>query len=1039
MKKKLRKTVPFMLSAMVVASMAVTPVMAAGTNDAPKNVESAEVSGFMTEIMALKFSDTDWLNAVNGVSVNGTEYTKGTINSWGSNGNLWEVNSVTGAYGDYTALKLVNPSTYPATIKISANGYKDLTIKVKKDTSVYPYTYKTTVVPDSGDTTAANYTATVQASENGKLTISSEKNLKEGDVVTVTATPDENYETDTITVTGESGKSVEVTSSGSYYTFKMPSENVKVSAVFKVKPTSGNKKADINLIGIDKDFFGSHLEFTFNGIENYVKSIMDIKVNGTSWTEKTYNVSLGGQYYKDIYNNKLIFAAKDYSSSPTIPVLKSGDVITISANGYDDLTLKFVIDKDGNASLEENDGKGDPYDLHVKIDGSFEAAVSGQKDYDGVSSASVGGASSNNNSSVKVYGALVSKDTKPTESDWEESDNFSKIKLDGNKCKVNIVPDTENGTPVGSDSGMEGVYMTISSSLTLKGTPKDPGTYLISVSVTDKEGRTATSNALPFRIYSGNESLSERLTTDNLKRYNSGLYAWDIMEPWAIKNFGSNVEGEKESVRVPEELEAWFGSHESGKYGYLGYDLPWKEVINGDIPQTLYIPKGCNLTLVNMEVLSSVRIVVENGGKLTLSGSVIQGIVDVRDGGTFSMNYDSYSKTFTTGSSICGQLRLEDGATLENAAIYSHANYLANGNLTDRNTSAPVVTATGNTTIKGHVFIKGADDGDGIGQTALQTDGTLKLEDGAVLVATGGEGIINENAGGTAIDIKDGRITGNGKLVAIGGKTFWGDGGNAVIGNGTIETASAFLQGATGSAARKREAGKAIGNNIKVITSDLHIKDGEVSENYGTDDILSDLYWKNGIDSTPPLDKYITAAVKNNLSLEGSMDKIYDGKASDTPVVKSGNNILTEGTHYLLTFKDSEGNELSEVPINSGTYTITVSGLGTYAGMVLHDTYTISPDITEPPVISDSENNITPSDSKTANNDTDNSYKNISLADNNGTDKNTIHKTNYAESVEKNQNIPKTGDHINTVLWIILSVISLGVLAGVGAVIKKRK
>ncbi len=30
------------------------------------------------------------------------------------------------------------------------------------------------------------------------------------------------------------------------------------------------------------------------------------------------------------------------------------------------------------------------------------------------------------------------------------------------------------------------------------------------------------------------------------------------------QNFGSNVDGETESVRVPKDLEAWFGSHESG-------------------------------------------------------------------------------------------------------------------------------------------------------------------------------------------------------------------------------------------------------------------------------------------------------------------------------------------------------------------------------------------------------------------------------------------------------------------------------------------
>ena len=139
----------------------------------------------------------------------------------------------------------------------------------------------------------------------------------------------------------------------------------------------------------------------------------------------------------------------------------------------------------------------------------------------------------------------------------------------------------------------------------------------------------------------------------------------------------------------------------------------------GTIPQTLYIPDGCDLTLTNMKVLSSVRIVVEKGGKLTLNDSVVQGIIDLKDGGTFSMNYDAFNEEFTTGASICGQLRLEDGAVLENAAIYSHANYLANGNLTDRTTSEPVVTATGNVTIKGNVYIAGDDAGSEIGQTAF--------------------------------------------------------------------------------------------------------------------------------------------------------------------------------------------------------------------------------------------------------------------------------------------------------------------------------
>lgn len=225
-------------------------------------------------------------------------------------------------------------------------------------------------------------------------------------------------------------------------------------------------------------------------------------------------------------NNKLIFATKDFVANPEIPALKSGDVVAISANGYDDLTFKLIIDTNGNASLVEDDGKGDSYELHVKIEGEFEAAIVGQKDYDGVSSASVGGSSSNKNSAVKVYGALVEKGKDVADKDWEELDNMAKIKLNGSKCSVSIVPDTEKGTSADSDSGMQGVYMTISSDLTLSGTPKDPGSYLVSVSIEDQQGRSAVSNTLPFRIYSGEETLADQMKKENFKDYGNGLYAW---------------------------------------------------------------------------------------------------------------------------------------------------------------------------------------------------------------------------------------------------------------------------------------------------------------------------------------------------------------------------------------------------------------------------------------------------------------------------------------------------------------------------------
>ena len=890
MKKNWKRIASLFLSVLLLLSMTVTPVMAAEGKAAPTEVKSCTSSGLWTTVLNLEFEDTTWMNAIDGVTVNGEAYKKQSINSFSSDTKIWEVGNATGAYGSYTALKFAIPSdfTFPAMVKVTAKGYHDLTVEITKETVSYKDVYTATVKKDTtGGNTEATYTAMAEKASNGTVALDKDKDLKAGDTVTVTATPAENYEIGAVTVTTKNKKTVDVTGSGETYTFTMPAENVTVSATFKEKAPVRNGVIELSQVSIGTDSFGNNWELEFKNADGYVGKITDVKVNATSWGEKSYSLSSGGAYKKDTDNNKLIFAAKDFVANPEIPALKSGDVVAISANGYDDLTFKLVIDTNGNASLVEDDGKGDPYELHVKIEGEFEAAIVGQKNYDGVSSASVGGSSSNKNSAVKVYGALVEKGKDVADKDWEELDNMAQIKLNGSKCSVSIVPDTAKGTSADNDSGMQGVYMTISSDLTLSGTPKDPGSYLVSVSVEDQQGRSAVSNKLPFRIYSGEEMLADQMKKENFKDYGNGLYAWDIMEPWAISKFGSNVNGEEESVRVPAYLEAWFGSHESGTYGYLGYDIPWKQVVAGNIPQTLYIPKGCNLTLTNMEVLSSVHIIVENGGKLTLSDSVVQGIIDVQSGGTFSMNYDSFNNEFTTGASLCGQLRLSDGAVLENAAIYSHANYLANGDLTDRTTSEPVVVANGNVTVKGTVAILGDDSGSDIGQTALCVNGTLTLADkDTTLVAYGGSGkTLLDTHGGTAIDLTEGsQITGDGKLVAIGGDVLWGNGGNAVSGKGTIATKKVFLQGATANTSKKAEAGKAIDGNVKVISSSTHIEDGTMISG-AENDPLADLYWKAGINALPPLEKFTTTDNGNNGSDNGNNGSNNGNNGSD-----NGNN-----------------------------------------------------------------------------------------------------------------------------------------------------
>lgn len=971
MKKTWKKMASMFLSVLLMLSMVITPAMAAegttsGSKDAPTKVKSCAKSGLWSDILNLEFDDTTWMNAIDSITVNDTVYKNKTISSFGSETGIWDIGSATGAYGSYTALRIAKAedASYPLTVKFTANGYKNLTVEITKTTVSYNDVYTATVVKDATPA-EKTYTATAASAEYGKVTLDKTSGLKAGDSVTVTTTPDRHYELDTLTVKGESGTVNTTKKSDNEYSFTMPAEDVNVTATFK---KAAPIKINLDQVKIGTDFFGNDWEVTFDNVDGYVSDITKVSVNGTEWEKKSY-ISSGGVYKADTDNNKLVFVAKDYSSTETTPVLKSGDVITITADGYEDLTMKFVIDPDGKASLVEDDGQGDPYQIYVKIEGTFDSAIKGQTNYDTVSSASTGGSSSNKNSDVTVYGALVKKGTEPTESDWEELDNMSKINLNGKKCTVNIVPDTDKGTSADSDSGMQGVYMTLSSALSLSGTPKDPGKYLVSVTITDMQGRTATSNTLPFNVYSGEEKLADQLVKDNLKQYAHGKYAWDIMEPWAVSNFGSNVAGEDESVRVPADLEAWFGSHVSGTYGYLGYDLAWKEVEKGNIPQTLYIPDGCDLTITNMEILSSVRIVVEKGGKLTLDDSVVQGIIEVKDGGTFSMNYSAYDEEFKVGASICGQLRLEDGATLENAAIYSHANYLANGNLTDRTTSEPVVTATGNVTIKGKVFIEGDDAGSDIGQTALRvSNGTLHLEDGAELVAYGGSGkTLLYSDGGAAIDFDNATIDGNGKITAIGGDVLWGNGGNAVTGNGTIAAESAFLQGATANTSKNAKAGNATVGTIKVTGKYRHIANGSMISG-AENDPLADLYWKTGIDPEAPLDQFVTSEVTKLINIVDIESQVYNGEVLK-PVVKvtdadDTEKVLTEDVDYFVTYTQPAQRSAADEYVNAGDYTVAVTGMGEYYGTSIK-TFTIDPKQMRFDVTADSDSAIYDGQSKT--------------------------------------------------------------------------
>ena len=450
---------------------------------------------------------------------------------------------------------------------------------------------------------------------------------------------------------------------------------------------SANSASVGNVEAMKENVVYDFQSLSFADAPDYVKGIKSVSVNKTKWEEASSRLSLMRReaYYRNTDENKLYF---DGSSDG---MLKSGNILTIESEGYETLYLRVIKATADTFTVKKTDSDAEtpsgPSDgintLHVRIRGSFESALEGQKKYDAISGASTS-VTTNKNSDVIVEAAVLPDGQEPKNSDWKPLSEV--ITVNKNRTKINI--DTEA-------CGMEGVYSVHDSSLSLSGEPLKAGSYPISVTVTDESGRTATSNELNFKVYTRTEVLAKQLKLENCKQTADGKYMYD-MEPWAIASFG----GENETVTVPKDIKAWYGSHTSGTYGELGY------AVDGSPVQTLIVPDGCNLTLVNMKVFSSVNIVVENGGKLVLRDSSIHGNIEVKNGGKFSSNYDDYGSQFLTGSSINGQLILNDGAILENSFIYSNTNFISNGHIIRQNTN-PVIVVKGKVTVYGQVFVKG--------------------------------------------------------------------------------------------------------------------------------------------------------------------------------------------------------------------------------------------------------------------------------------------------------------------------------------------
>lgn len=386
--------------------------------------------------------------------------------------------------------------------------------------------------------------------------------------------------------------------------------------------------------------------------------------------------------------------------------------------------------------------------IQVRLSGDLQCFVvngtsAQSSEYEVMATSTGGGGSSSTSQSNRLK-----PEVKEGTGEWEDWNTFATRNSDAD-ISFSISPEGSGMevSPVAYDT----VYVT--------GTPQTPGTYCITATVTSG-ARTQQSSPVEMRIYADDQTLQQRM--DALAE---GTSSWD-MEPYEISETGNAV--------VPVGLHDIYGSHESGVYGIIGKGE------NGNFgTETLTIPAGADVTLHNMKIYSSVRIVVEKGGKLTLDDSVAYGAVEV-NGGTLSAR---------NSASFVNQITLNDGSALEDAEIRSHANYLTDGNYKVEAPVAPVQT-NGTVTVKGTCSIEG----EGIvsskdTQTGLIVNaGKLVIDQGATLKATGGSVDIDNGNGGAGIVLNGGSIIGNGQLEAQGGSVGMGggNGGAGIAGEGIV-------------------------------------------------------------------------------------------------------------------------------------------------------------------------------------------------------------------------------------------------------------
>ena len=353
-------------------------------------------------------------------------------------------------------------------------------------------------------------------------------------------------------------------------------------------------------------------------------------------------------------------------------------------------------------------------------------------------------------------------------------------------------------------------YINKESLVNIEGNAKAPeAVYKLTAKVTDGS-RVSTTNSVDIHVYDLTKSLQARLDA-----LDSKTSKW-MMMPYKIFTVGTTT--------IPTNLKEIAGSNEKGLYGELGNTYTYAT-------ETITIPKGADVTLKNLKIKSSTKIIVEKGGKLTLDGCVTYGPIEVNGG----------SLTVKDNSSTTNTITLNDGSTLENSSIKSLSTFLTDGSTLAPKEPKSVVIVNGNITVKGTNKIKG----DKGFTTSVEAQNGLRVNNGVVTldknasleVIGGGDNVKTNNpfstVGADAIVLENAKIIGEGTLIATGGRGYVdtinqkdGKGGNAVSGTGVIDVSVAKLTGGEGRKDDILNTKKAIGGNAATPNIKVRAKNG---------------------------------------------------------------------------------------------------------------------------------------------------------------------------------------------------------------------